>query len=596
MTNNLPPTLERSHMAISNLLFQANQKQWTLTEVLEIARKDIVERIEKYQLNSLSSLGAISSIATANMEGCIRQRFLEHTKFFINDYDVLDDPVKTGIREKISFEIKNNWLHVKARPHGIYLPNKLYQSKRISDFSNTRTIFETDETIDFNKDSFCELAEAVFGAANGKIREKIAGFLNASSEKIMLPDDQIRSEIRRNCILNDKLLAETFFVTAIRDHTLYIPGKEIVNIIINKLSGIKGIGTYETMADILLEMMPENLSFSINSFNKESFDHVDLSLVPYREKYTRYHRGELALFGQHLFCFHIFNFVNGPVFMVGPHELVEQAAFLEQNRNKTSLILEDAFLGVDIEEHHRFTGITLERSEPARSLQRLDLPIISFPREKNLESEPENELLKELYVKPKEKLERVPMDGNVEEASAEALNKIGDIFRQIALSEDISEEDKIKAFDKSVSLVQDFFGACQSRVDSFSLAQIKPVEEEKTIDLSGIEPWSSKEKSGTASEYLRDKYGHLLKRYNPDIDSDLICLQDLKSHDPKLYRGLYNESRETGINPSKYIASKPQRTKDEALVADIAQVQQAARESARLRAAIKKYCTPFKAL
>lgn len=583
-------------MAISNLLFQTNRKQGALSEILEIARKDVVERIEKYQLNSLSSVGDISSIATENMEGCIRKIFQEHTKFFINDYDALDDLIKIRLKERISFEMRNNWLHVKAKSYSVYLPSKIYQSKRTSAFGNTCIIFETDETIDFKKDSFCELAEAVFNAASGKISEKISGLFNASGKKRMLLDDQIRSEIRRNCILGDKLLAETFFITAIRDHTLYVPGKEIVNIVINKLSGIKGFGAYETMADILLKMMPEDLSFSINSFNKQSFDHVDLSLVPYREKYTRYHRGELALFGQHLCCFHIFNSANSPVFMVGPHELVEQAAFLEHNKNKTSLILEDAFSGADIEGYPRFTSITLDKSEPVRFLRRPDLPIIILSQKINLESEPKNELLEGVYVKPIEELERVPMDGNVEEASAKALNKIGDIFRQITLSENMSDEDKIEAFNKSVSLVQDFFGACQNLVDSFSLAQIKPIEEEKTIDLSEIEPWGSKEKSGTASEYLRDKYGHLLKRYNPDIDRDLICLQDLKAHDPKLYRGLYNESKETGINPSKYIASKPQRTKDEALAADITQVQQTAKESARLRAAIKKYCTPVEAL
>lgn len=531
-------------MAISNLHFQANRKQGTLSEVIEIARKAIVEGIEKYQLNSLPLLGAISSIATKVVEDCVRQIFLSHTKFFINDYDILNDEIKIRLKERISFEIRNNWLHVKARSYGVYSPSKIYQSKRTSAFGDTCIIFETDGTIDFNKDSFYELAEAIFNAASGKISEKISGFFNSSGKKRMLPDDQIRSEIRRNCILNDKLLAETFFITAISDHTSYIHGKEIVNIIINKLSGIKGLGAYETMADILLKMMPEDLSFSINSFNKESFNYVDLSLVPYREKYKRYHRGELALFGQHLCCFHLFNFANGPVFMVGPHELVERAAFLEHNKNKTSLILEDALSWVDIEGHHRFTSITLDKSEPVRFLPRPDLPIISFHQEINLEFEPENELLEGVYVK---QLERVPMDGNVEEASAGALSKIGDIFRQMALSENISDEDKMKAFDKSVSLVQDLFGTCQegkiSETDFRQKTQYSNKEKDgETLDLSGIPFWRDRKQDGMPLTFLEKHYGDWLTAFRSDRDR--VFQDQVRAHDLRLITGIHNQLRE----------------------------------------------------
>lgn len=534
-------------MAISNLHFQTNRKQGTLSEVLEIAKKAIVERIEKYQLNSLPSLGAISSIATEVVEDCVRQIFLSHTKFFINDYDILNDEIKIRLKERISFEIRNNWLHVKARSYSVYLPNKIYQSKRTSSFGNTCIIFETDEAIDFNKDSFCELAEAVFNAASGRINEKISGLFN-SREKRILPDDQIRSEIRRNCILNDKLLAETLFITAISDHTSYIPGKEIVNIIINKLSGIKGLGAYEAMADILLKMMPEDLSFSINSFKKESFDYVDLFRVVYGEIFPKYHRAELALFGQNVSCLHIIDFINGPVFMVGPCELKEQYAFLEQNRSKTLSILKNALLGVNMEGDDRFTSVTLDKSEPARFLPRPDdLPIISLPKEINLEFEPENELLEGVYVKENEKLERVPMDGNVGEASAGALNKIGDIFRQIALSENMSDEDKMKAFDKSVSLVQDFFGACQegkiSETDFRHNAQYSNKEKYgETLDLSGIPFWRGRKQDGMPLTFLEKHYGDWLTAFRSDRDR--VFQDQVRAHDLRLITGIHNQLRE----------------------------------------------------
>jgi hypothetical protein len=183
----------------------------------------------------------------------------------------------------------------------------------------------------------------------------------------------------------------------------------------------------------------------------------------------------------------------------------------------------------------------------------------------------------------------------------QALKEVGDRAEKLNPSSDISDEIEpfahaiYKAYQKGVLfeeikeiLQQKKAQTLQKKGDVF-LHRPKPAEVVQPPDLSEIVPWGSKEKSGPASKYLQDNYGHLLKLYNRELDRDLICLQDLKVHDKTLWQGLYSEAKKTGIKPSEYVASKSQRTKEAALGTDIDKVRELEREAARQRQAMRRH-------
>lgn len=107
-------------------------------------------------------------------------------------------------------------------------------------------------------------------------------------------------------------------------------------------------------------------------------------------------------------------------------------------------------------------------------------------------------------------------------------------------------------------------------------------------DLKKIGPWVSREESGPASQYLEKYYGHLLKRYNPNLKRDLITLRDLKTHNAVLWQGLYNESKLTGIRPSEYVASSSKRVKERGEDTTMSEVRTYQNLASTHRYAIKK--------
>jgi hypothetical protein len=213
-------------------------------------------------------------------------------------------------------------------------------------------------------------------------------------------------------------------------------------------------------------------------------------------------------------------------------------------------------------------------------------------------------LLRKGVIKPKEG----EPQHRVDTAKPQALKELEDsVEEKLKSSEDTSDifnipvsvavslaPDINKASQKGVSheeikqALQQKAQALQKKGEIFSRPP-KPAEAKQTPAFSEIARWKSKEKSGPASKYLQDNYGHLLKRYNRELDRDLICLQDIKAHDKTLWRGLYSEAKKTGIKPSEYVASKSQRTKEAALDTDIGKLREFEREAARQRQAMRRH-------
>jgi hypothetical protein len=201
------------------------------------------------------------------------------------------------------------------------------------------------------------------------------------------------------------------------------------------------------------------------------------------------------------------------------------------------------------------------------------------------------------------------VEQEVKAARSQLEKKHRDSVEKIALSNNVSAKKKVYLFNKAESVVHEIFDVGQKGIPIEEIEEIlqptlqalqqkkgdvflhrpKPAEAVQAPELHEIAPWKSKDKSGPASKYLQDNYGHLLKRYNHELDRDLICLQDIKVHDKTLWRGLYSEAKKTGTKPSEYVASKSQRTKEAALDTDIGKLRKSEREAARQRQAMRRH-------
>lgn len=578
--------------------------QRTLSEVLEEAKADILKRIGKYPFDCLPAVHAVSTAAIEDIKKCIESIFFRYPQIFIRDYASLDIERKISLAKELSFQIEHGRFYIKNVSPSQRIHPIVYQPYG---YGEVKILLEIAETITLDEDAFCELVETVFRTAAGKVSENLLNLLNGLGKKWMLPDDRIRSEIRNRQFLGEKVLDETLFIINIGEHAQYLPGKEIFSRLINKLSQTKGFGVLETTTDILLNRIPKELCFSPDSLQASGFLPVNLLQVFYKDGYRRYHRGELAVFGsQHLVCFHAFNMGSDPVIIVASHELWPEFAFLEQQQNKrkiesalTSALSSDgdieAIDRIRISEPLPSYGIETKIGKPNREIQARNAErkkwedqadTIHFETEKNhpLAKYGLNSLECGDNNNKNNYMERKP----IVEQEVEATKKKAEVSKKTASHAHGTLEVCQNRMPFEEFIRQKAYGLYQKKSEIF-VQQTKPEEMKQTPDLSEIAPWKSKEKSGPASKYLQDNYGYLLKRYNRELNRDLICLQDLKAHDETLWQGLYNEAKKTGTKPSEYVASKPQRTKEAVLDTDIGKLRELERETERLKQAMRRH-------